>query len=211
MFADYSRYTRSVRGSAIAVFLGLARHERVDDAARRDRGARRRIRAIRARCWTPSASALRARCCLTLATLTTNFVNIYMSSLAWKSLAPRARRRRRRSGRSASSARRSAPCPGVWLEQYTNFMMRARRAAACRSAASWSRTTTFGRPRARRGVHRRALRAVGTVSRRLGRRRGRVGGRRRGVLRGRVDRRHAAGAGGLGPRLPRAADTLARP
>ena len=35
MFADYSRYTRSVRGSAIAVFLGSGADQRVDDAARR--------------------------------------------------------------------------------------------------------------------------------------------------------------------------------
>ncbi len=59
---------------------------------------------------------------LTLATLTTNFVNIYMSSLAWKSLVP--------SARDASvvwtigivGAALSA-LPGVWLEQYTNFMI----------------------------------------------------------------------------------------
>ena len=59
---------------------------------------------------------------LTLATLTTNFVNIYMSSLAWKSLTPR-----------ASDARviwtigivgtALGALPGVWLEQYTNFMV----------------------------------------------------------------------------------------
>jgi purine-cytosine permease-like protein len=59
---------------------------------------------------------------LTLATLTTNFVNIYMSSLAWKSLVPRA---------SDTTAIWSigiigtllGAVPGVWLEQYTNFMV----------------------------------------------------------------------------------------
>jgi purine-cytosine permease-like protein len=59
---------------------------------------------------------------LTVATLTTNFVNIYMSSLAWKSLVPRA---------SDASVIWSigiigtalSAIPGVWLEQYTTFMV----------------------------------------------------------------------------------------
>src|SRR4029077_8263812 len=59
---------------------------------------------------------------LTLATLTTNFVNIYMSSLAWKSLAPRA-------GDTAVIwsigivGMALSAVPGVWLEQFTNFMV----------------------------------------------------------------------------------------
>ena len=59
---------------------------------------------------------------LTLATVTTNFVNIYMSSLAWKSLVPQAR--------DASViwtiglvGTIASAVPGVWLEQYTNFMV----------------------------------------------------------------------------------------
>jgi cytosine permease len=59
---------------------------------------------------------------LTVATLTTNFVNIYMSSLAWKSLVP---------GASDSAAVWSigligtalGAAPGVWLERYTGFMV----------------------------------------------------------------------------------------
>ena len=42
MFADYSRYTRSVRGSAVAVFARPRADQRVDDAARRGRRARGR-------------------------------------------------------------------------------------------------------------------------------------------------------------------------
>ena len=89
MFADYSRYTRSVRGSAIAVFLGLA----VTSAWMMPLGA---IAARAAGTSDPGAMldavglGAAGALLLTLATLTTNFVNIYMSSLAWKSLAPRA-------------------------------------------------------------------------------------------------------------------------
>ena len=65
---------------------------------------------------------------LTLATLTTNFVNIYMSSLAWKSLAP---------GASDAAVIWSigivgtalSAVPGVWLEQYTELHDDPRRAA----------------------------------------------------------------------------------
>ena len=94
MFADYSRYTRSVRGSAIAVFLGLA----LTSAWMMPLGA---IAARAAGTSDPGAMldavglGAAGALLLTLATLTTNFVNIYMSSLAWKSLAPRRERRRR--------------------------------------------------------------------------------------------------------------------
>jgi NCS1 family nucleobase:cation symporter-1 len=121
MFADYSRYTRSVRGSATAVFLGLA----VTSAWMMPLGA---IAARAAGSGDPgamlSAVGLGASgaLLLTLATLTTNFVNIYMSSLAWKSLAP---------GASDSAVVWSigivgtalSAVPGVWLEHYTNFMV----------------------------------------------------------------------------------------
>ena len=121
MFADYSRYTRSVRGSAIAVFLGLA----VTSAWMMPLGA---IAARAAGTSDPgtmldavglgAAGAL----LLTLATLTTNFVNIYMSSLAWKSLAPRASDGAVIWSIGIVGTALSA-VPGVWLEQYTNFMM----------------------------------------------------------------------------------------
>ena len=121
MFADYSRYTRSVRGSAIAVFLGLA----VTSAWMMPLGAI----AARAAGTSDPGAMLEAvglgaggALLLTLATLTTNFVNIYMSSLAWKSLAPRASDGAVIWSIGIVGTALSA-VPGVWLEQYTNFMM----------------------------------------------------------------------------------------
>lgn len=121
MFADYSRYTRSVRGSAIAVFLGLA----LTSAWMMPLGA---IAARAAGTSDPGAMldavglGASGALLLTLATLTTNFVNIYMSSLAWKSLAP---------GTSDAVVIWSigvigtvlSAVPGVWLDQYANFML----------------------------------------------------------------------------------------
>ena len=51
----------------------------------------------------------------------TNFVNIYMSSLAWKSLFPRARDAAVIWSIGLIGTALSA-VPGVWLEQYTHFM-----------------------------------------------------------------------------------------
>jgi NCS1 family nucleobase:cation symporter-1 len=121
MFADYSRYARSRRGTATAVFLGLA----VTSAWMMPLGA---IAGRAAGSSDPGAMlnavglGAAGALMLTLATLTTNFVNIYMSSLAWKSLAPGA-------GDSAVIwsigiiGTALSALPGVWLEQYTNFMM----------------------------------------------------------------------------------------
>jgi nucleobase:cation symporter-1, NCS1 family len=121
MFADYSRYTRSVRGSAIAVFAGLA----VTSAWMMPLGAM----AARAASTSDPGAMLDAvglgaagAVLLTLATLTTNFVNIYMSSLAWKSLAPQASDTTVVWSIGIVGTALSA-VPGVWLEQYTNFMM----------------------------------------------------------------------------------------
>ena len=121
MFADYSRYTRSARGSAIAVFLGLA----VTSAWMMPLGA---IAARAAGTSDPGAMldavglGAAGALLLTLATLTTNFVNIYMSSLAWKSLAPRASDGAVIWSIGIVGTALSA-VPGVWLEQYTNFMI----------------------------------------------------------------------------------------
>lgn len=121
MFADYSRYTRSARGSAVAVFLGLA----ITSAWMMPLGAI----AARAAGTSDPGAMLEAvglgaggALLLTLATLTTNFVNIYMSSLAWKSLAPRARDGAVIGSIGIVGTALSA-VPGVWIEQYTNFMM----------------------------------------------------------------------------------------
>ncbi len=88
MFADYSRYTRSARASATAVFAGLAlpalwlmpvgwNLARI--AGSDDPGAM--LAAAGVGWW--------AAVLVVLATVTTNFVNIYLSSLAWRTLAPR--------------------------------------------------------------------------------------------------------------------------
>ncbi len=119
MFADYSRYTRSSRGSATAVFLGLGLTSlwmmplgamAAKAAGTSDPGA------MMSAVGLGAAGAL----LLAIATLTTNFVNIYMSALAWKSLMPRA---------SDSAVVWSigivgtalSALPDVWLEHYTNF------------------------------------------------------------------------------------------
>ena len=120
MFADYSRYTRSIRGSAAAVFIGLA----LTSAWMMPLGAV----AARAAGSTDPGAMLGAvglgaagALLLTVATLTTNFVNIYMSSLAWKSLFPKARDGAVIGSIGLIGTALSA-VPGVWLEQYTNFM-----------------------------------------------------------------------------------------
>ena len=87
MFADYTRYTRSARGAAVAVFFGLALTAlwfmplgfiaaRIASSA--DPGAM--VGALGVGWW--------GAILLSIATLTSNFVNIYMSALALKSLKP---------------------------------------------------------------------------------------------------------------------------
>ena len=87
MFADYSRYTRSGRAAGTAVFAGLALPalwllpvgwtlSRLADSD--DPGAM--LAAAGVGWWTASL--------ITLASVTTNFVNIYLSSLAWRTLVP---------------------------------------------------------------------------------------------------------------------------
>lgn len=87
MFADYSRFTASGRTSAWAVFLGLALTafwlmpmgwRLAQHAGSADPGA------MLAAADAGGLAAL----LITLATITTNFVNIYLSSLAWRSVMP---------------------------------------------------------------------------------------------------------------------------
>lgn len=87
MFADYPRYVRSARGAGLAVFAGLAATAlwfmplgliASTVAASSDPG--RMVYALGVGGW--------GAVLLTVATLTTNFVNIYMSALALKSLRP---------------------------------------------------------------------------------------------------------------------------
>jgi len=121
MFADYSRYTRSARASAIAVFVALASTSiwlmplgtiAARAAGSDDPGA------MFAAVGLGAAGAL----LLALATLTTNFVNIYMSALAWKSLLPDTRDALVVWSIGIIGALLSA-VPSVWLRQYANFMM----------------------------------------------------------------------------------------
>jgi nucleobase:cation symporter-1, NCS1 family len=121
MFADYSRFTRSARGSATAVFCALA----ITSIWMMPLGA---VAARAAGSDDPGAMmqavglGAGGALLLTLATLTTNFVNIYMSSLAWKSLAPRASDAGVIWSIGLIGTAASA-LPGVWLQQYTNFMV----------------------------------------------------------------------------------------
>jgi cytosine permease len=87
MFADYSRFTASGRTSGWAVFLGLtltawwlmpmgwrlAQHVGSADPGTMLAGAR---------------GGVAAAVLIMLATITTNFVNVYLSSLAWRSVMP---------------------------------------------------------------------------------------------------------------------------
>jgi len=88
MFADYSRYTHSGRRAGIAVFAGLALPalwlmpvgwSLARIAGSDDPGTM--LAAAGVAWWTAVL--------ITLASVTTNFVNIYLSSLAWRTLAPR--------------------------------------------------------------------------------------------------------------------------
>jgi NCS1 family nucleobase:cation symporter-1 len=88
MFADYSRYTKAAGKAATAVFAGLALPAvwlmplgwtlaRI--AGSDDPGTM--LTAAGVGWWTAALVAL--------ATVTTNFVNIYLSSLAWRTLVPK--------------------------------------------------------------------------------------------------------------------------
>jgi len=121
MFADYSRYTRSGRAAATAVWAGLALPAfwlmplgmtLAQIAGSADPGAM--LASIGQGWWTAAL--------ITLASVTTNFVNIYMSSLAWKTLAK---------GASSRSAVWSIGLIGtalglissVWLTRFADLMV----------------------------------------------------------------------------------------
>lgn len=87
MFADYSRYTRSGAAAGAAVWAGLALPAfwlmplgmtLAQIAGSADPGTM--LASIGQGWWTAAM--------ITLASVTTNFVNIYMSSLAWKTMSP---------------------------------------------------------------------------------------------------------------------------
>ncbi len=121
MFSDYSRYTRSGRGSFLAVFFGLG----LTSAWLMPLGF---LAAQAAKSPDPAAMlaalGLGAWGGLLMAfgTLTTNFVNIYLSALAWKSLLP---------GSSQNVALWVTGLIGAalsllsraWLDRYADFML----------------------------------------------------------------------------------------
>jgi purine-cytosine permease-like protein len=87
MFADYPRFVRSGRGAGLAVFIGLSLTALwfmplglVASALARSPDPGTMVFALGIGWW--------GAVLLALATLTTNFVNIYMSALAFKSLRP---------------------------------------------------------------------------------------------------------------------------
>jgi purine-cytosine permease-like protein len=87
MFADYPRYVRSARAAGVAVFFGLALTALwfmplglVASALAHSADPGEMVFSLRLGWWGATL--------LALAALTTNFVNIYMSALALKSLRP---------------------------------------------------------------------------------------------------------------------------
>ena len=121
MFADYSRYTKSSRGAFTAVFLGLALTSLwlmpLGLAAARAAGSTDpgvMMQAIGIGWWGATL--------MVLATLTTNFVNIYLSGLAWRSVFPK-------TGDQAAVwsigaiGTLLAVAGGHWLGRYVDFML----------------------------------------------------------------------------------------
>jgi len=121
MFADYSRYTASERKSRTAVFFGLFLTSLwmmpLGLAAARTAGSADPGTMMNAIGLGWAGAVL-----MVLATVTTNFVNIYMSGLAWKSLVPRM-------GTQASVwsigliGTALGLVSGTWLDRYAEFMV----------------------------------------------------------------------------------------
>ncbi len=121
MFADYSRYTPSGKRAGIAVFLGLALTSLwlmpLGVIASRAAGSGDPGAMLQALKLGVSGAVL-----MTVATVTTNFVNIYMSSLALRSLVPRAGDQLTVWSTGLIAAGLSL-FSGAWLDRYANFMM----------------------------------------------------------------------------------------
>jgi NCS1 family nucleobase:cation symporter-1 len=121
MFADYSRYTASGRRASVAVFLGLALTSlwlmplgviASRAAASGDPGAM--LQALHL--------GLSGAVLMTVATVTTNFVNIYMSSLALRSLVPKAGSQFTVWSTGLVAAGLSL-FSGAWLDRYAGLMV----------------------------------------------------------------------------------------
>lgn len=121
MFADYSRYTKSARGAGLAVFAGLA----VTSAWMMPLGI---VAALAAGSADPGAMMQAVglgawgAVLMTVATLTTNFVNIYMSALAVRSLWPQAGEQWAVWSTGVIGAFLGL-FSGGWLDQYASFMV----------------------------------------------------------------------------------------
>ena len=120
MFADYSRFTRSSRSSVIAVWLGLTLTAwwlmPLGWALARLAGSADPGMMLAAVDAGPGAAVL-----VTLATVTTNFVNIYLSSLAWRSVMPAMPQRSAVWTVGLVGAGLGA-VSGVWLDRFAAFM-----------------------------------------------------------------------------------------
>lgn len=121
MFADYSRYTASERRGSIAVFLGLALTSLwlmpLGVMASRAAGSGDPGAMLEAVGLGVSGAVL-----MTVATVTTNFVNLYMSSLAIRSLVPKAGDQVTVWSTGLIGAALSV-FSGAWLERYASFML----------------------------------------------------------------------------------------
>ena len=186
MFADYSRYTRSARAAATAVFAGLAfpalwlmpvgwNLARI--AGSDDPGTM--LAAAGVGWWTAALVAL--------ATVTTNFVNIYLSSLAWRTLSPRS---------TGSGTVWTIGLIGTalglvssgWLTEFANLMVLLGSVLVPVGGVFLAHFVVLRRPREyRRGVSRRGHAGV----HRRGNRR--VGARLRRLQAGGADRRNTTG------------------
>jgi purine-cytosine permease-like protein len=120
IFGDYPRYTRSPGKATAAVFLGLALTSLwflpLGFVAARAAGSTNPGAMLAAAGIGGLGAVL-----LALATLTTNFVNIYMSALAWKSLVPAARDRA--SVWTIGLVGAALSLFSGWLERYADFML----------------------------------------------------------------------------------------
>ncbi len=120
VFGDYPRYTRSAGKATAAVFLGLALTSLwflpLGFLTARAAGSTNPGAMLAAVGIGGLGAVL-----LALATLTTNFVNIYMSALAWKSLVPAARDRA--SVWTIGIVGAVLSLFSGWIERYADFML----------------------------------------------------------------------------------------
>ncbi len=120
MFADYSRYTRSARTSVWAVWLGLTLTAwwlmPLGWALARLAGGTDPGQMLAAVNAGAAAAVL-----IMLATVTTNFVNIYLSALAWRSVMP-AMPQRTAVWIVGLVGTALGAASGAWLDRFAGFM-----------------------------------------------------------------------------------------